>query len=519
MASFPPQPESPLVDNEPDRFFSTEHLKADLRGYTVRGGTVMVVSQGLRFALTFGGMMILARLLSPEEYGLVGMVMAITGLVLTFKDLGVSMAAIQRPRITHVQMTNLFWFNVAVALGAALITFGLAPVIATFYGDHRLMAVTQVLSLGFLISGFASLHQALLRRQMRFKRLAMVDLSASAISLLVAVIAACLGASYWALVLQCITFPVAAALTAWLLCDWRPGLPKRGGDTFSLLAMGSNTAAGTLLGYISVNFDKVVLGRIWGAVDLGNYVRGFNLVKLPMSQVNPPLSAIMIPALSQLADRPEQYRRAFLRVYRPVNMLIMPLTAYMIASSDWLILAVLGPRWVGAAPILALLGLCGLATPLACMIPWLLLSQDRSNHLLLFCSIGTMTRVVAVAVGLHWGVLGVAAAFSIDSVLVQIPLLLWLAQKSGPVRAGHLVRCLGAPVAASGLILVLTTALRLWHPVDSPYALLALATAVSAGAFAATLLASPGEREVLRDLRAMLLQRNQAPSRPEASGA
>ena len=514
MASFPPQPDTPLVDNEPDRFFSTEHLKADLKGYTVRGGTVMVVSQGLRFTLMLGGMMVLGRLLSPEEYGLVGMVMAITGLVLTFKDLGVSMAAIQRPRITHVQMTNLFWFNVAVALGAAVITFGMAPLITRFYGDVRLVAVTQVLSVGFLLSGFASLHQALLRRQMRFKRLALVDLLASAFSLAVAVIAACLGASYWALVLQSITFPFAAAMAAWLLCSWRPGLPKRGGDTFSLLATGSNTAAASLLGYISVNFDKVVLGKIWGPVDLGNYIRGFNLVKLPMSQVNPPLTAIMIPALSQLADRPDQYRRAFLRVYRPVNMLIMPLTAYMIASSDWLILAVLGPNWVDAAPIFAVLGVWGLTAPFGNMISWLLLSQDRSKDLLLSYLIGTVARILAitaaVTLGRSWGVLGVSAAFSIESLVVQVPVLFWLAQKSGPVRAGHLSRSLAAPAVASGLILALTTALRLWHPVDSQYLLLALATALSTGVLAGTVMASPGERQVLRDLLEMVLSRHRA---------
>jgi len=177
-----------LVDRKP--FFDTEHLKAELAG------------QGGRFLIQMVSTVVLARLLTPADFGLIAMVTAVTGFASLFKDLGLSMATVQKAEVTHEQVSVLFWVNVAISVLIALITAALAPVIAWFYGDPRLTAVGMALSLAFVFGGLTVQHQALLRRQMRFTALAIIPIVAMVAAVMAAIISATLGAGYWALVIM-----------------------------------------------------------------------------------------------------------------------------------------------------------------------------------------------------------------------------------------------------------------------------------------------------------------------------
>src|SRR5439155_16698701 len=145
-----------------------------LKGRTIASGAVTLSAQGCKFLLNLVSTMVLARLLTPRDFGLFAMVATITGFLRVFKDAGLSVATVQRERITHAQVSNLFWINVVVSALSAFILAGLAPVIARFYHNPRVVSVTVLLSATFLISGSTVQHQALLKRQMRFKALAVV---------------------------------------------------------------------------------------------------------------------------------------------------------------------------------------------------------------------------------------------------------------------------------------------------------------------------------------------------------
>ena len=157
--------------------FSTEHLHADLKGRSVRGGVLTLTSQGAQFVMQSIATVVLARLLTPADFGLVAMVTAITGLGQAFADLGLSEATIQHPEISHNQVSTLFWINVAIGLGAYVDYGALAPVLAWFYQEPRLKDITLLVSLTFLIGGLRVQHDALLRRQMRFSSLAIRDMA------------------------------------------------------------------------------------------------------------------------------------------------------------------------------------------------------------------------------------------------------------------------------------------------------------------------------------------------------
>ena len=167
--------------------FNTDHLLHNLKGHTISSGAVTMSAQGVKFFLNLISTMILARLLSPRDFGLVAMVTTITGFLRVFKDAGLSIATVQRERITQAQVSNLFWINLAVSALSTFIVAASAPIIAQFYHNRSLFSVTLLLSTTFLKSGTTVQHQALLKRQMRFKALAVIEVGSMIVGVLVGI--------------------------------------------------------------------------------------------------------------------------------------------------------------------------------------------------------------------------------------------------------------------------------------------------------------------------------------------
>jgi len=199
-----------------------------------------MAAQGVRFFLRMGSTVVLARLLTPQDFGLIAMVTVITGFVMMFKDMGLSMATVQRDEVNHAQISTLFWINVGLSLCVMLLTAALAPVIAWFYGEPRLVWVTLALASAFIFGGFTVQHQALLRRQMRFGTLAVIGIISMVVGIITAIIAALSGAGYWSLVLMQLATAITIAIGVWVGCDWRPGLFVRRSGIRKMLAFGGN---------------------------------------------------------------------------------------------------------------------------------------------------------------------------------------------------------------------------------------------------------------------------------------
>jgi O-antigen/teichoic acid export membrane protein len=239
---------------------STHHLNADLKGRSLRGGLLTGSSQGAQFLLQSISTVVLARMLTPADYGLVAMVVAITGIGQAFADLGLSEATIQRSEINHDQISALFWINVGIGLALMLVTMGLAPVFAWFYREPRLKDIALVVSLTFLIGGLRVQHTALLKRQMRFVSLAIRDVASWLVGVPVAIIMAWRGAGYWAIVALPLTFNFTQMTLSWLMVRWIPGLPRRGAKVGSLVTFGGKVAASYLINCVNRSSDAILIG-------------------------------------------------------------------------------------------------------------------------------------------------------------------------------------------------------------------------------------------------------------------
>jgi O-antigen/teichoic acid export membrane protein len=489
--------------DETNRHFITEHLKADLKGRSVRGAAVTLVTQVGRLVLNTGSTVVLARLLTPRDFGLLAMVTAITGFVVLSKDLGLSMATVQKDEIDHNQASALFWVSVAASAVMALLTAAIAPAVASFYHEPRLKAITFALASGLIFGGLATQHQALLRRQMRFRALAAVDLGSFAFGAVVAIVLAVRGAGYWALVLMQLAIAFGGTVGVWLACRWRPGMRLRGTGVRAMLAFGWNLAGYNVISYFARNLDKVLIGWRWSAFQAGLYSKSYQLLLLPIYQINTPVTAVALPALSRLAGSPERYRQAYLRIQEKVTMITMPGIVLMFATSDWLVSLILGPQWTGATRIFMLLSIAAFVQPLAQTVGWLFITQGRTRELLQWGIIGGVLTIGPVIAGLPWGAVGVAAAFSITGLCVRTPLLFWLVGRSGPVRAADLYRQSAPSVCASGFCLLALLAFRRWAGVSSPAVGLGIAVVITAAVAACALWLQPAGRRALLDLRGL----------------
>ena len=411
----------PAVTPDPDRFFDTRNLSADLKRHSVRGGTVTLVAQGAKLLLQTTSMMCLARLLTPADFGLIAMVLAITGFVMMLKDLGLSMATVQRAEINHGQVSTLFWINVGLSIVLVGVTAGLAPVVAWFYGEPRLIPITLVLAGAFLFGGLTIQHQALLRRQMRFRALAIVDIVAMALSVAVAIASALLGAGYWSLVAMQITLAAATAVGVWWACPWRPGRLRRGTGVRTMLAFGGYLTGFNVLNYFARNLDNTLIGWRWGATPLGLYSRAYSLLLLPIQQVTPPIAAVAIPALSRLNDQPERYRVFYLRALALLTFVTTPIVAVLLVCAEETILVFLGPNWRAAAPIFRILAISAAVQPVMNSAGWLYLSGGRSRALFAWGAAASVVVAGAFFIGLPFGPRGVALSYAIAATVLCVP--------------------------------------------------------------------------------------------------
>ena len=207
----------------------------DLKHKTIRGGFARLVAQIINFIVRLGSLMILARLLDPADFGLVGMVTAFTGVLNLFRDFGLSSAAVQRTNVTDEQFSTLFWINVLVGLVLGIVAVIMAPAMVSFYHEPRLFRVTLVLALGFLFNAAGVQHTALLQRQMRFTALAMINTIGLVAGTLVAIAGAKAGYGYWALVVMPVIYPLVTTVGLWISTGWIPGRPQRRSDRKSVV--------------------------------------------------------------------------------------------------------------------------------------------------------------------------------------------------------------------------------------------------------------------------------------------
>ena len=400
-----------------------------------RGASATFAGQLVRILVQLTGIVILGRLLSPSDYGLVAAVTAIIGVGEVFRDFGLSSASIQAKELTRKHRDNLFWVNTGIGAALTGIAIACSGLIAQVYADERLVALTQVLAVTFLLNGIMTQFRADLNRNFRFLTLASSEIAAQIIGLVIGISMALNGYGYWSLAGQQVGQGIAAVLILIVVTRWFPRWYHRSVSLKPFLLFGSNLTGALLLGYASRNTDSIVIGATLGPGPLGLYNRAFQLLLLPLNQINAPSTRVALPVLARLQDDRRRYGEFIILGQKIMLHMVTFILAFACAQAVPIIAISLGDKWLASAPIFQILSISGFFQAAAYATYWVFLSKGLMRQHLYY-SLATRPLLIALVItGAIWGVYGVAAGYSIGIALIWPAGLLWLARVSdAPVR-------------------------------------------------------------------------------------
>lgn len=423
-------------------------MHSDLKQRSLRSGAVTLGSQGVMFVLQLGSTMILARILTPYDYGINAMAVAITGFANIFSNLGLSTATVQRSDITHEQVSTLFWINATIGVLLTLLVAVLSPAVVWFYNAPEMLWVILSLSIVFIINGLSVQHSALLTRQMRFYSIAKIRVLAMLSGILVAIVSASCGFGYWALVLNTLTLMTVSTLGFWFACGWVPQKPRWDVGVGAMVKFGADLVCFDVVNYFARNLDNILIGRFWGAGDLGLYSKAYQLLMMPITNLRDPLTNVALPAISRLQNNPENYRDYYLKCVSLLAFMSMPIIAFMFVCTDQLIILLLGSQWLGASQIFKILAVAAFIQPVSGTSGMILISTGQSR---LYLKLGIFSAVIyclSFVAGLPYGAKGVAAGYAIANYLLLFPMLFYTF-KNTSVSVCDFMRTVFRPLVAS----------------------------------------------------------------------
>jgi PST family polysaccharide transporter len=421
---------------------------AGLRRVAVRGVAATLLSGGMGLGIQIVSAVILARLLTPKDFGLVTMVTTFSLLFLNFGLNGFTEAICHREDVNHTLATNLFWINVA---GSTLLAIGFAAggsLLARLFGDPRVAGVADWMALTIFFTGLTVVHLALLKRVMKFTAVSANDMLARAISVVVAICLGWAGWGYWALVAGAIALSVSTCIGAWVLCRWTPGLPRRAAGTGSLVRYAISTYGRFSTGYFTNNLDNFLVGWRLGPTPLGFYKKAYDLFVLPSNQLSTGLTIVAVSALSRLQRDVVQYKRYLLGALGVMAFIGMGISGDLTLVGKDLILVLLGPKW-GESGRLFTIFAPGIGFMLLyCTHIWIHLSLGKADRWFRWGMVDLVVTTVFLFVGLHWHAEGIAVAWVASYYVITLPAF-WYAGRPIQLGVSSVIAVIWKYIAAS----------------------------------------------------------------------
>jgi O-antigen/teichoic acid export membrane protein len=430
-----------------------------LRSRVTRGLAWKATSSGTLQLMKIAVGVVLARLLTPHDYGLAGMVIVFSTLVLVFSDLAFGAALIYRKRLSEDDRSTVFWTSVAVGAALTLVGVALAKPLADFYGEPEVQPLFAVMSVTFVITALSSTQIALLSREMNFRTLELRKIGGALASGATGIGLAAAGFGAWAIIGQQIALAATSTILLWLAFPWRPRFRFSVKSLRSLGGYSANVFGSRLLFYANRNADNLLIGRFLGPAALGAYAVAYNVMLLPISQISIPVQDVLFPAFSRLQDDVEAIRTAWLRVNRAIASLTMPALLGLIAVAPDFVHVVLGDQWSSATRVIQILAWVGLLQSLQGLNSSILRAVDRTKTLFRYSVIVLVASLIAFVAGLHWGIIGVATAYAISSTIVE-PVYTWMTARSVGLSLWGFARPLAGVAQASVVMFVAVVGAR-----------------------------------------------------------
>ena len=392
-----------------------------LRDKTIAGigwaGLARVLKEVMYLVITVA----LARLLTPRAYGLVGMIVVFTGFAERLTNPGFGDALVQHEELREGHLSSTFWLMAVLGLGMTAFFAALAPLVADFYAEPKLKALTMVVALNFAINPLNVVQRALIRREMDFKILMYVNTFSVLVSGAVAVAAAATGWGVWALVFLQLVGTLTRVLAMFVLIDWRPKWLFDWEAVRELLAFSGNLLGFRIINYWVRKTDDLLVGRFVGSHGLGVYTKAYEVMLQPVKHLRQVIGEVVYPAFTKIQEDRQRLKRAYLDATRVLGLLSIPVMCFVFVLADPLVVGVFGEHWRRVAPVLQILCLVGVKQPVSSTTGWLYKACGRTDWQFRWSLVTSTVALISFFIGIQWGVIGMAAAYAIRGYLVWYP--------------------------------------------------------------------------------------------------
>ncbi|WP_268836160.1 lipopolysaccharide biosynthesis protein [Synechococcus sp. Nb3U1] len=392
----------------------------NLRSCLFSGLRWKVGSQVMQQILSLGSAVVMARLLSPEDFGLLSMASVFTGIVHVVLDLGLGAALVQRANIESHHISSVFWMNIGVGFGLSLVGIFLSWPIAIFYQTPAVQWVISALACCFFIVALGSTQEALLTRKMRFRALELRRMLSHLVGIIGGLIMAYMGWGVWSLVGRIVITSLLGTILLWYVSNWRPTWKFRWADIQQMSGFSNNVLGGNLLGYVGRNVDNLLIGRFLGAVELGFYSMAYNLMTAPLDRIAQVLAGVLFPALARQQEDLTKVKQSWFRANQLVVAVVIPLVVGLILLAPELIRVFYGEKWLPAAPILQILAVRALVVGLKALDGTVLIAIGQTQLRLNLIATSVGVAVLSFLIGIPFGIRGVALSFTSFTSLVSI---------------------------------------------------------------------------------------------------
>lgn len=435
----------------------TNQAASGVRWTTLSGG-VSTATETLRTV-------VLARFLSPIDFGLMAMVMVVIGLAQTYVDLGISAAIIHRQDATHEQLSSLYWVNIVSGFVTFAILWFCTPAIVFGFREPALLPLLHAVALAFLIIPWGAQFEILLQKELKFQVLAKQEIVSSIGGLIVAVVGAVIGQGVWALAYSFLATLLIKTLLLMRIgiFEYRPLLHFRRADLKGYVGFGLFQLGERSINYISERLDQILIGPLLGAQVLGYYNFAFNLTARPISRINPILTRVAFPVFSRVQNDNGKLQRGYLKLVSFLTTVNAPLLVGLAATAPVAVPLIFGEKWIPAIILVQILSFMSLSRSVGNPIGSLQLAKGRADmgfwwNLLLFA-----TSLPAIYIGGRFGAEGVALALLILQLVLQVPSYLYLIRPLIGTCVRDYVSAVMTPILAACLMGFAVIAIPMLH--------------------------------------------------------
>ena len=425
----------------------------------LRGISWKLVSQTVVQIARVAFALVVARLLTPEDFGIAAMALVVAGFVIAFSDLGLGAALIQRRSIDERDRSTVFWTGVVVGGLLTLAGVALATPIAEFYGEPAVEGLMAVLALSFVVSALGATHRAVLTRVMDFKRLELCSVAGVLIGGLAGVAGAVVGWGPWALVTQQLVTSAVTSAALWIATPWRPHPTFSPASLRSLGGYGASVLGTRLVYRGQESALPLVIGRFLGATALGVFTIAYTVILVPLTRLAIPIGEVLFPAFAQMQDQRERVAQFWIRALSVLAAVCAPAMVGLAVVAPEFVAVVLGEQWADAVPIIRVLAWVGLIQALQAWNGGILMGLGRATTLFRATLAFSILYIASFVVGVQWGSVGLAVTYAIVATALEVAYL-WLTTNALGIALWQPVRALSGIAQASAVMGLLVAGLQ-----------------------------------------------------------